>query len=160
MKALRVSLVASIAALSSCNAYATDYVTGRCMPSQVKFISSEVDRATASRVYVNIPYASLDFIQGGTSSSCVIVYFSAMVTTASTNAMYLIAALDDSSATGVIPSETIFASHTDDFQSQAVSFIFPSVAPGKHILRMRYLSDHTSNVVAIYHSNTIVYFAP
>jgi hypothetical protein len=158
MRTLVVTLTAFIVALFGGSAYAASYKTGSCHPSQVKFIGSEVVRSTDSRVYVIIPYTSLIFTQGGTSSSCVIVYFSAKAAALGVGKMWLIATIDDSNA-DAMPSETIFTGSTA-VQTQAVSFIFPTVAPGRHTLRMRFLTDRDNQPINIFNSNTIVSFTP
>jgi hypothetical protein len=90
----------------------------------------------------------------------VVVYFSAqvMLFASDNNAMYVQVLLDGSAA-GALPVETIFA-HSKFWQTNAASFIFPSVAPGAHSIRMRYLSENPPNRAFVGPSNMIVNFAP
>jgi hypothetical protein len=105
---------------------------------------------------VNIPEATISFVQGGTSASCVIVRFSAGIC-APGGGVYVRAFLDQTTA--ALPIDINYASNDACFQAHAFEFIFPSVAPGVHTVRMQYRSL-SGTIVYVARHNTVVQFAP
>src|SRR5262249_34898839 len=73
-------LAASFAVLLISAAFADAATTGECSPTKNKYLASEVSTATNSTVPIAINDGSVTFMQGGTSSSCVIVQFFAETT--------------------------------------------------------------------------------
>ena len=155
-----VAVATVLAGLSSSAAVAVErsgVVSGVCHPSQVKFVGEVTERSTYSRIYVKIPGTAITFNQGGSGSTCVIVYFSATAYTATGGAMYIQAILDG--AVSAFPDDLAFVQSNIFVSSHATNFFFPSVAPGPHTLWIRFLSG-VGNAVVVVESNTIVNYAP
>jgi hypothetical protein len=133
-------------------------VSFTCSPTKVNGSASAlVDTSTTSGTFVNIPEAAVNFHQGGVSASCVIVRFSAEAY--SNNLVIVRAYLDRTTA--ALPNEVIYTGHDPNFlvRVRSYEFVFPSVAPGNHTVRMQFRSgDGESALVTRY--NTIVQFAP
>src|SRR5690242_6744987 len=68
--------------------------TGTCAPTKTKFINDPATRLTTSTTFVNLTSSVVNFVQGGASSSCVIVQFSAAVITSTNAQLTLRATLD------------------------------------------------------------------
>lgn len=117
-------------------------VTGTCKTGKTNYAASSLQNsATTSTSYVDIPEATVSFTQGGTSPSCVIVVYSAMVFAPSSELMFVRPILDGSNAT---PGETQFSGDDDEngnsqwARSHAMNFVFPSVSPGAHTIVMQF----------------------
>ena len=132
--------------------------TGSCRPSQVKFIASSLDHSTTSFAFVNIPETQINFTQGGAAASCVLVRFSA--STHGTNGIDVVnvrALLDSTAghpAVIKVRGETDVTGYPRSFE-----FIFPSVPPGAHVLRMQFSSDKGAAVHVMNH-NTVIQYTP
>lgn len=134
--------------------------TGTCAPTETKFINDPDIRPTTSTSFVGLPGAVINFTQGGTSASCVIVQFSAAVIT-STNAQLSIRATIDGVASS-LPDSTPLTIDSANFETRSAIFIFPSVAPGAHIVRIQFATSvvQGGSAVEISRSNLIVQYAP
>ena len=129
-------------------------VTGTCNPTTLKFSASALtDTSTMSGSFVNIPEASISFIHGGTKPSCIIVHFSAEAT--AHNMVIVRARLDN--ALTALPEEAIFAGADSSVlvRARSYDFIFPSVAPGHHALRMQFRTGD-GEIADMTRYNTIV----
>src|SRR4051812_45000595 len=78
---------------------------GTCTPAKVRFIGNLDYHSTSSGTPVSLGGTTVKIIQGGTSPSCVIVYFSAQAATETGPAMYLSATLDG--VANAIPDVTL-----------------------------------------------------
>lgn len=136
-------------------------VIGGCQPSSVRFIASPSGAATTtSRTFVSVPEARATFNQGGPISSCVIVDFSAIVSTFGGDKMVFRALLDGNvvAQPGNISLDIGSAAGPRSF-----NFIFPLVSPGSHVVQMQYRATHggsTGQSVTIGQHNTIVHYTP
>ncbi len=131
-----------------------------CSPTKVKAALSILDSSTTVQSFVNMPEAAVNFVQGGKKPSCVIVRFSAEVAAAQNTAMFVRAVLDN--ATVAIPSPQQFTVNQGPifaFAAHSYDFVFPSVTPGTHIVRMQYGSSNGEDV-RMQNRATIVHFAP
>jgi hypothetical protein len=131
-------------------------ITGICTPAKAKFLSSVNSSSTSSTTPVNFMDNRLNFVQGGASASCVIVRFSAMVEGVSGYNVAVSATIDGTNAS--LPAEVLFSDGGDlNFQVRSFDFIFPSVAPGSHLVRIQFRSP-TAISVSIAAHNIIVQY--
>jgi hypothetical protein len=116
----------------------------KCSPSKLTIITSTPEPpypSTLSTTYVDIPEATLNFVQGGDVASCVIVRFSAEAF-AKDNGVSVRPLLNV--ATTALPDEVAFAGMECiptvgcTTRAHAFEFVFPRVKPGKHLLRMQF----------------------
>lgn len=120
-----------------------------CAPAKLKIMASALESTTSSTNFVNLPEAAVNFTQAGPGPSCVVVRFSAMALT-SNNSVNVRAILENN--TTALPSDVGFA--TDDLSFE---FVFPSVAPGNHAVRLQYKS-FSGQAVTIKRRNTVVQY--
>jgi hypothetical protein len=95
-------------------------------------------------------------VQGGISASCIIVLFTAEAANSGNETMWLRAVLDNKIIG--LPGGVQFKQGAA-IGSQAASFIFPSVAPGPHTIKIQYESKFGASVCVGPH-NIIVHYAP
>jgi len=119
--------------------------TGSCKPALLDYVEITTDgQSTSSGTFVDLPGTSLTFTQGGTAASCVEVDFTAM-TFAAGGALLDVQPVLDGATLGV-PSATQLSGDDDEnangrwSRSHAFDFIFPSVAPGSHTMKMQFES--------------------
>jgi hypothetical protein len=136
-------------------------VTGTCSPTKVKYIASALDNsARTAQTFGNLPEASVIFAQGGAVASCVIVRFSALVYLGYDGVV--VRAVMDSATLGLPASVELSTQDTTNVNTQraeSFDFIFPSVAPGVHSVRMQFRSPGGS-IAYVFRHNTIVEYAP
>ena len=113
-----------------------------CSPTQLRIVTSTIIpfSSTTSTTFIDIPEATLQFVQGGTAPSCVIVRFSGE-SSSNENALTVRPMLDVN--TKALPTEVAFGGLDCSpggctTRAQAFEFVFPRVAPGTHLLRMQY----------------------
>lgn len=140
-------------------AWAASPINGGCSPNTLKYSASALDSASTAADFVNIPQASVGFKQGGTKASCVIVRFAALSYGGDgVNSITVRALVDD--ATPAIPAEIWYGSYEQHAAGvRSFDFIFPSIAPGNHVVRMQFKSEGGGTVYINQH-NTIVHFSP
>jgi hypothetical protein len=135
--------------------------TIQCSPTKVIIKTSALDNSTTtSQTFVNIPETAIIFTQGGTSPSCVIVRFSAETFAAGNNAVNIRAYLGANVT--VLPDEARYSGGDSVVGTHLFEFVFPSVAPGRHILQMQFRSSPgaTDPSVFVHVHNTVVQYAP
>jgi hypothetical protein len=130
--------------------------SGTCAPTKTKFINDPAIRLTTSTTFVNLPSSVVNFVQGGASASCVIVQFSAAVIT-STNAQLTLRATLDGVASS-LPDSTPLMVDGANFETRSAVFVFPSVTPGAHTVRIQFLTS--VGTVEVSRSNVVVQYAP
>jgi hypothetical protein len=128
-----------------------------CQPTKVKAAASGLGVCVSSTSFATIPETSINFVQGGAGASCVIVLFTAEAATLTASGGMWVRALLDGTTTG-LPAGVQFK-NGDVIASQAASFIFPSVAPGSHNIKMQWERKPGSDACVGPH-NTIVHYAP
>jgi hypothetical protein len=134
-------------------------VIGNCTPAKVAFSASATDGSqSTSPTFSNIPEATVAFIQGGSTASCVIVHFTSMDAVGA-NGQLFVRAVMDHGIVGLPELFQIMALGNDFSQTNTAIFIFPSVAPGKHQVRMQFSSPN-GQLVSVGRHNTVVNYSP
>jgi hypothetical protein len=133
-------------------------IVGGCNTPKMKFIVSRNGFSTGSMIFANIPEAAVSFTQGGTRPGCVVVRFSAQSYAGANNTLHVRAFLDNKTA-GLPASVQYAAEQNVISDAHAYDFVFPSVAPGVHVLRMQFRSDDGGSV-KVGATNTIVQYVP
>jgi hypothetical protein len=156
---LPTALAASALLALTANAQAAT-VARNCKPppTGVAFRASDtifVDGATDFTTYKNLPETVVNFTQGGSGPGCVIVFFSANVYRGTSEDVFIRAVIDGN-VVG-LPQDQQWDSSTVSYRANGGSFIFPSVAPGAHSLRMQ-LRTHSGTGVGVRERNTILYY--
>lgn len=136
--------------------------TINCSPAHLKIVTSSGFSTTASTTFVDIPEATVSFVQGGSAPSCVIVRFSGE-SGSKDNGLTIRPLLDV--RTKALPTEAAFAGMECiptvgcTTRSYAFEFVFPSVAPGTHLLRMQYEAAFSTSEVFMGRHNTVVQYS-
>src|SRR5689334_23772179 len=128
--------ILAAASLAAVSASATP-ATGTCSPTKVKFIASDPTFFEVnSTTFVNVPQGVVNFTQGGAAPSCVIVSLSAQPSASGGGILTVRAVLDGAAG---LPNEANFSDGNDSAnQVRSFDFIFPSVAPGAHSVRIQF----------------------
>ena len=151
-------LAAFFAVLVMCTAIADAATRGRCAPTKTEYLASEattVATTTGNVDFVTVNEGTVNFTQGGTGPSCVIVQLF-MVVAVNNNLAYVRARLDSTQGApgeiGYVGSET--AVRTD--VAGAMAFVFPSVAPGSHRVRIQ-IGASSGTVTAFEHTILVLH---
>ena len=124
------ALVLAVLVPAAASAFTT---TGSCSPTRVRYaVSDSFDLPAESPEFKNLRQAAVTFTQGGTAPSCVLVRFSSGATSIG-NSLQVRAVIDDTII--ALPPQRLFVQANEGAQ-QTVEFVFPSIAPGTHILRI------------------------
>jgi hypothetical protein len=107
-----------------------------CSPTKMRIKTMTGTVSTNSITLVGIPEAAITFTQGGTSPSCVVVRFSAASSVTGGGISRVAAKLDN--VTFAAPPEAQFSGANNGSVSHSFEFLFPSVAPGSHTVRIMY----------------------
>lgn len=135
-------------------------VTGACRPTALKYSASSPTDATRSlEGFAPIPEARIAFTQGGTNASCVIVRFSAATTPQDGGIVAIRPVIDGDLAVFPLPISTDYSADTIWQTATSFEFIFPSVAPGQHVVRMYYRSPQGTQV-RVHHYNMVIQYVP
>lgn len=135
----------------------TARISGQCRPDQISFASSDdpefVVRATE---YRNLPEVTVIFTQGGTSPSCVIAVFSAEAFSPANVSILIRAVMDD--VTQGLPNEVRLVGDSPiHYTTHTMTFIFPRVEPGRHVMRIQYLRSDVTDEPEIGVRNLLVH---
>lgn len=129
---------------------------GACTTTKTRYAAANAGGTTHSTTPVNFLENVVGFTQGGASAGCVIVRFSAMAEGDSGYTIAVRAILDG--ATTALPAEVLFSDGGDlTFQVRSFDFIFPTVSPGTHSVRIQFRSP-TGIDVSIGQHNIIVQY--
>lgn len=156
---------AMIGTLLAASATSAAPTIGSCSPTMVKFIASDPTFfQTTSTTFVNLPQSAVNFTQGGTGPSCVIVSVSAVpdavASSPPTPAPMTVRVMLDGT-TAALPNEVDFSDGADTGnQVRSFDFIFPSVAPGAHNVRVQFKASPDAGFTDMNRHNVIVQFAP
>jgi hypothetical protein len=159
MMSIKPVLAGLAVALMASPAAALDPATlGSCSPTKIKFVASDELRfRTTSQSYVDLPQASISFTQGGRKASCVLVRFSANAN--GNRNMGFRAMLDGTQA--ALPYEGQISDGADKGpNARRFTFIFASVTPGVHNVKIQYQMTSQGGFADMNAHNTIVSFAP
>ncbi len=137
-------------------------VSGNCADvTKINYKSDDsINQSTTSTTFVDVPNSTVFFNEGGAGSSCVIVTFTAETFAPDSRLLQVRARLDNS----VTASPGVVQLSGDDDEdrdgrwarSHAFTFIFPSVAPGSHDVRMQFRSPDIFGRVYIYKHTVVV----
>jgi hypothetical protein len=123
-------------------AFAHAQVTiGGCATSAERYVvNNNGSASTTSAGYSNVDGATVAFTQGGATPSCVLVFFSGAAAASPGASMFVRATLDGQPT--ALPAEIQFfhnsTAGTLFFESRAANFVFPSVTPGTHRVRIQF----------------------
>jgi len=158
MKRKSVGLAAFFGVLLMSTASVDAATRGRCAPTKTEYLASEASTGattTGNVDFVTVNEGTVNFTQGGTGSSCVIVQLF-MVVSVNNNGAYVRARLDGTQGApgeiGYLSSEA--AVRTD--VSGAMAFVFPSVAPGSHRIRIQ-IGASSGTVTAFEHTILVLH---
>ena len=132
-------------------------IGGKCQPNEVKYAASSlINSNTQSEEFVIVPEATINFTQGGTRPSCVIVQFSGHSFSPVGNSLDLRAVLNNTTAG--LPAEIQFAANDPNlYTTRTAIFIFHNVTPGRHLIKMQFKSSGGDRVEIGVH-NTLVHY--
>jgi hypothetical protein len=145
MRSTHTSLIALVLLLSALGPSAPFATTlrGSCTLSKTKWATTpDVNSITQSTSFVAVPGSKITFTQS--AAGCVIVQFSAGASTDTNTAVVVQAQLDG--ATLASPDDNVFSRDSDE-ADRAMSFVFPKVSAGSHVVEMQYKSDTGLNVL-------------
>jgi hypothetical protein len=108
--------------------------SGKCAPTATQSRTSTLEVSNTGDLEPIIE-SSITFVQGGSIASCIIVTFSSEAKTDGKTVQAFVQAEIDGTDIGS-PGEVSFAAQ-DTFQARSFTFVFPSVLPGSHIIKMR-----------------------
>lgn len=155
--ARRLGIVGVLLCLSTPASAPAAVVT--CSPTQMKILASDEDHSgtSTSTSFQNIYQGYISFTQGGTSASCVLVRFSAVTVGVTGEAVQIRAFLDG--LTPAFPAEVTYSYFNSGlaYGPHSFDFIFPSVAPGSHFVRMQFRSNGGGQVQVLSHSTVLHY---
>jgi hypothetical protein len=135
-------------------------ITGSCSPTKVKFIASEGIFQIDSTSFQTAPESTLAFVQGGAQPSCVIVSVSAQPIASGGSALTIRLTLDGN-AQIALPNTVVLSDGGDGGnQTRSFDFIFPSVEPGRHTLRLQAKTSDALEFTDLNRHNIIIQFAP
>jgi hypothetical protein len=135
--------------------------TGECNAQRVSFTASTLtNSATTSTSFVDVPEGSVSFTQHGTSSDCVVVYFTAQSFAPASRGLLMVRAVLDG-GTVLSPGQQQFSGDDDeDFdgrwaRSHAFSWAVNNVAPGAHKIQIQFRSFYGDKVFVHQHTTTV-----
>jgi hypothetical protein len=145
-------LVVILAAFVSCvaawtTAAAAPVAAGACATTATRYKVQTVPQPTTSMAYVNVIDSRIDFIQGGARATCVIVLFSAEASAGANTALTLLPIIDGENSCE--PSESVFLTSGAGgigTATHAVTFVCEDVAPGSHVVRLKFRSANGTTV--------------
>jgi hypothetical protein len=100
---------------------------GNCKAPNIAFKTRNKSSSTTATGFVRLPGTKVDFTQGGSTRSCVVVQFSGRADTAHT--LVIRARIGDKVAS---PSLVGLSTDTAGQGAHAFTFVFPKIDPGKH----------------------------
>jgi hypothetical protein len=115
-----------------------------CSPTKMRIKTMTGTVSTNSNTFKSIPEAAITFTQGGTAPSCVVVRFSAASSVTVSGVSRIVARLDG--VTDAEPGSVQFSGENVGSVAHSFDFLFPSVAPGAHTVRMMYRTNGTGTV--------------
>lgn len=127
---------------------------------KVKTYNPAGDIFTTSTSFVDISGAGVSISVGGTTPSCVIVTYSGRVTAldgAGNEGMYVRPLMD--SITDALPTNIVFTANDNSglYDAHSFTWVFPSVSPGNHQVKMQFRSETGSSVSIFGHTVLVQY---
>ena len=140
-----------------------DRVVGACRPTTVKFAATDTSQTTSSGSFVLITGMSLNFVQGGSTPSCVILEFQAQLhAPAAGNALLSINAIldNDGNLTPINASQPQLMENSGMWNiTNSIKLIWLGVAPGTHNLKV-YFRSANGGSVEVTRPTMLIYSAP
>ena len=156
-RAFRTCALPLVAAVIAAAPPATAAERVTCSPTKVTAIISETDRSTTSMTLVPLTETTVNFVQGGSRPSCVMVRLEGYVAAGTNTAISISATIDGNP---IDPGEVQLAYNDSGvYQPRAWTFVIPSVAPGAHRVGFKFRSNN-GNSVSFNDSNVIVHYVP
>lgn len=153
---LTVAAAGLVPALLSSQALAVP-TRGVCSPSKVAFVASNALTSNSTANFVTVAESTVNFSQGGTKASCVIVHLWAN-TSGNSTGFYVRVTLDGVSA--ALPDSPEIARWGDVFlHGDEATFVIASVTPGAHKIQLQ-LRSSGGTQVRIGPYNLFVSYAP
>jgi hypothetical protein len=134
------TVCAETLSIDSTESLSAPQAKGKCIPTEQKYRSTQVQTSTNSTKYVLVPSSKFRFRQDSKKAKCVLVHVSAMAGTDSDQSLHIRAVIDGGLAEAE-PGTVLLVHEIPAPVQRAVTFIFPSVAPGKHIIELQYKSS-------------------
>jgi hypothetical protein len=135
----RSSLLAALLALAPVSLAHSETVHGNCTVNAMAFSNSDEGLVTTRQANSPqaIPGTRVNFVQGGTKPDCVIVQFSSLANTTTTNASFIYFELDG------VQHNQLYANKLNVAQTGVYTVVdeFADVTPGPHTLQMRLVSS-------------------
>lgn len=160
MKLARLAVFAALAALISIvataqPALAQASLTGDCAPAGLGYRNVDASASTTANMsYVDVPATSRTFHQGGSQASCVVVTFSSQAFTSNNEYLRVQALVDGTVCT---PGDSIFVFNHEFIASYTMTYVCPSIAPGRHTAKMTFRCDGGSSVTLGARTMTVHY---
>lgn len=133
------SLLAALLALTFASLAHSQTAHGNCTVNAVAFSDSDEGLVTTRQANSPqvIPGTRVNFVQGGTKPDCVIVQFSSLANTTTTNASFIYFDLDG------VQRNQLYANKLNAAQTGVYTVVneFADVKPGAHTLQMRLVSS-------------------
>ena len=132
-----------------------------CSPTKMKIVASTlVSNSPASNSFSNIAETTVGFTQGGINASCVIVRFSAETFSIGAANNLRIRPFLDNTTTAFPPHVRYSGDDGTVSTVHSFEFVFPSVAPGNHAIRIQGMSSAGGGSSTLSNRTTVVQFAP
>jgi len=153
---LAIAAAGLVSALMPTHAQAAP-TRGACSPTKTAFVASTTPTFNNTANFVTVAESTVNFVQGGTKASCVIVHLWAN-TGGNSTGLYIRVTLDGASAG--LPDSPEIARWGDAFvHSNEATLVLPSVSPGAHKIQLQ-LRSSGGTQVEIGPYNLFVSYAP
>jgi hypothetical protein len=129
--------VLAFAALLSVGASDAFAAKGKCSTPKTAYRTETDVVATTSTSFVPVPKTGVSFKQGGNKASCVVVRFSVLP-----DADYIvyIRPVIDSTILATPTNVQLEYNSPSYLSTRSFEFVFPEIEPGKHVLRMEWVT--------------------
>ncbi len=121
-------------------------IVGGCKAAKVDFAANDVGTSTTSTSFVDLPGASVTFSIGGAATSCVVADYSGQAFAPSPRLLFIQALLDGASLGAPSPVQLVGGSADTFSDSYSMQFVWPSVAPGVHTVKIQFRSFEGGSV--------------
>ncbi len=128
--------------------------------TRVRYSVATTVAGSQSTTFTNLSEGKISFVQGGTSPSCVIVRFSAQTFASSIDNAAVVKAVLDNTVDALPGSVQLSGDDGTKSRAHSYEFVFPSVTPGSHILRMQFKSGLSGLNAQLNNYTTILHHAP
>jgi hypothetical protein len=139
---------------------AAPQVTGdNCKLPRTDFTTSSTGQSTTSSTFIDMVDMQDTFTQGGRAPACVVVSFSSE-TIGSVNATMVIRALLDGTISPSPAEITVFQADAElgrGTGARTANFVFPSVAPGTHTVKIQFREIGGEDLVQVNDRSLLVH---